>query len=292
VRRGSLVLLTALALAGAGLAAPSARATAQACARPCVGPKRGAILAAGGGDLGPAIYEEFLRLAGGPNAHIVLIPTAGAEDGSHDAWTALDALREAGAERIEVVHTRNRRIADLPGFVAPLREATGVWISGGRQWRLVDVYLNTLTQKELQGVLDRGGIIAGNSAGASALASFLLRGSPTGNGVVVDPDHDTGFGFLRGVAIDQHLSQRGREQDLIKVLQDHPELLGIGVDEGTALLITGDQATVIGRGRVAIYDHTDPLTLIPLRYLGTGDVYDLGARQVVLDDYGSAGDGG
>lgn len=240
--------------------------------------------------MGPTIYERFLRLAGGASkAHIVLIPTAGAEDGSHDAWTALDALRDAGAQNIEVVHTRNRKIANLEGFVGPLREATGVWISGGRQWRLVDVYLNTLTHRELQAVLDRGGIIGGNSAGASVLASFLLRGSQGGNDVVVDPARDTGFGFLRGVAIDQHLHERGREEDLMRVLQAHPELLGIGLDEGTALLVAGDQATVIGRGRVAIYDYTDPLSLIPLRYLSSGDVYDLGARQVVLTNEGSGG---
>jgi cyanophycinase len=276
-----MALLLALAVAGApGPAAP------QACQRPCVGPRRGAILAAGGGELGQHIYERFLDLAGGPRAHIVLIPTAGAEDGSHDAWTALEALRRAGAQHIEVLHTRNRKIADLEAFVLPLREATGVWISGGRQWRLVDVYLNTLTQKELQAVLDRGGIIGGNSAGASVLASFLLRGSQEGNDVVVDPGRENGFGFLRGVAIDQHVQQRGREQDLLKVLQAHPDLLGIGLDEGTALVVTGDQAAVMGRGRVAIYDYTDPLALIPLRYLVAGDVYDLGVRHVVLTEEG------
>jgi cyanophycinase len=148
------------------------------------------------------------------------------------------------------------------------------------------VYLDTRTHRELQGVLDRGGIIGGNSAGASVLASFLVRGSQEGNDVIVDSDRETGFGFLRGVAIDQHLQERGREQDLMRVLQDHPELLGIGIDEETALVVTGDQATVIGRGRVAIYDYTDPLSLIPLRYLSPGDVYDLGVRQVVLTDTG------
>jgi cyanophycinase len=282
-----MALLAALALTGAALVGTAGHAVGQACPRPCVGPKRGAILAAGGGELGAVIYERFLRLAGGPTkAHIVLIPTAGAEDGSHDAWTALDALRAAGAEHIEVLHTRNRKIADLEGFVGPLREATGVWISGGRQWRLIDVYLNTRTHRELQAVLDRGGIIGGNSAGASVLASFLVRGSQGGNDVIMDPDRETGFGFLRGVAIDQHLDQRGREQDLLRVLQAHPELLGIGIDEGSALVVTGDQATVIGRGHVAIYDYTDPLALIPLRYLSSGDVYDLGLRQVVLTDPG------
>ncbi|HKJ01168.1 MAG TPA: cyanophycinase [Longimicrobiales bacterium] len=248
-----------------------------------MGPPRGAILAAGGGELGAEIYARFLTLAGGPaKAHIVLIPTAGAEDGSHDAWTALEALQKLGARHIEVLHTRNRRIADLEAFAAPLKDATGVWISGGRQYRLIDVYLGTRTHAELATVLTRGGVIGGNSAGASVLASYLLRGAETSNQVVVDGDRAEGFGFLRGVALDQHLLARGRENDLLDVLKGHPELLGIGIDEATALVVTGDVGSVIGSGRVAIYDFTDPLAVIPLRYMVRGDAYDLGARQMVL----------
>lgn len=279
----ALGTLAALALTGAALAGFGMEASAQACARPCVGPRRGAILAAGGGDLGPDIYARFVALAGGAEkARIVLIPTAGAQEGSHDAWTALEALQKAGARRIEVLHTRTRAVADLEAFAGPLKEATGVWISGGRQYRLVDVYLGTRTQRELAGVLERGGVVGGNSAGASVLASTLIRGGESGNEAVIDHNRPEGFGFLRGIALDQHLLARGRENDLIAVLRDHPELLGIGVDERTALVVTGDMASVMGRGRVAIYDLTDPLALIPLRYLRRGDVYDLGARQVVL----------
>lgn len=267
----------ALALAGA-----AAEGSAQGCPQPpCVGPARGAVIAAGGGELGGDIYARFLALAGGESARVVLIPTAGAEDGSHDAWVALEALRDAGARRIEILHTRNRRVADMAAFTGPLRDATGVWISGGRQYRLVDVYLGTETHRELQALLARGGVIGGNSAGASALASYLLRGGETSNAVVVDHDRSEGFGFLRGVALDQHLLARGRENDLIGVLKSHPELLGVGLDEGTALVVTGDMASVMGAGRVAIYDFTDPLALIPLRYLTRGDVYDLGARRMV-----------
>jgi len=279
--------LAALVLAGTALALFGAPLPAQACSRPCVGPRRGAILAAGGGELAPGIYARFLALAGGKDAHIVLIPTAGAEEGSHDAWTALEALQKAGAQHIEVLHTRTRAVADLEAFAAPLRDATGVWISGGRQYRLVDVYLGTRTHRELEGVMERGGVIGGNSAGASVLASMLIRGGDSASDEVIDHNRPEGFGFLRGVAIDQHLLARGRENDLIAVLRDHPELLGIGVDEGTALVVTGDVASVIGDGRVAIYDFTDPLSLIPLRYLVRGDVYDLGVRQVVLTTDGS-----
>lgn len=268
------------------LCQPPGPASAQPCERPCVGPRRGAILAAGGGVLGADIYTRFVTLAGGPDARIVLIPTAGAEDGSHDAWVALEALRDAGARRIEVVHTRNRRVAELEGFVGPLRDATGVWFSGGRQHRLVDVYLRTQTHLEIQAVLDRGGVVGGNSAGASALASYLLRGGEEPDRGLVDEARTEGFGFLRGVAIDQHLHARARENDLISLLRERPELLGLGLDESTALVVTGDLASVLGRGRVAIYDLTDPLALIPLRYLSRGSVYDLGARQVVLADGG------
>ncbi|MFQ5535810.1 MAG: cyanophycinase [Gemmatimonadota bacterium] len=239
-------------------------------------------MAIGGGALSPRIYEHFLRLAGGREARIVLIPTAGAQDGSHDAWTALAALRDAGARRIEVLHTRNRSVANLEAFVGPLKDADGVWISGGRQWRLTRVYLDTRTHRELEAVLARGGIIAGNSAGASALASFLVRGAPDNNTVVAAPESDRGFGLLRNVAIDQHLMARARENDLLDLLHQHPNLLGIGLDEGTAIIVTGDMAEVIGSGRVAIYDVTDPLTLIPLRWLEPGDVYDLGARRIIL----------
>lgn len=84
------------------------------------------------------------------------------------------------------------------------------------------------------------------------------------------------------MAIDQHILARGRENDLLDVLDARPDLLGIGLNEGTALFITGDLAEVMGESMVAIYDTTDPLHLIPLRWLRPGEIYDLGARRVLL----------
>lgn len=274
-------------IAGLLLAATAGDAASQACERPCVGPKHGAIIAAGGGVLDASIYERFVKLAGGSDAKIVLIPTAGARYGSHDGWTAIEELHKAGAEQLEVLHTRSRSVANLAAFAAPLKEATGVWFSGGRQFRLVDVYLQTETHRELRAVLERGGVIGGNSAGASALASYLVRGSEDTE-LVMAPDKDIGFGFLRNVAIDQHLLTRGRENNLIHVLQQYPHLLGVGLSEGSAILVTRDFAEVLGN-RVAVYDATDPLSLIPLRWLDPGDVYDLGARRMFLEDQGRDG---
>ena len=265
------------------LAAHPETASAQPC--PCVGPDRGAIIAAGGGQLDESIYRRFVELAGGADARVVLIPTAGTEYGGHDGWRAIEKLREAGVEKLEILHTRSRDVADLEGFASPLENATGVWFSGGHQWRLVDVYLDTETHRELTEVLERGGVVGGNSAGASALASFLLRGG-TYNGEIIATERAEGFGFLHNVAIDQHLMERGRENEMFEVLQREPHLLGIGLNEGSAIVVTGNLARVIG-GRVAIYDVTDPLTLIPLRWLNPGDAYDLGGRQVILAEEGA-----
>lgn len=276
------------ALLAAAMIAPIG-AVAQSCADPCVGPPRGAVIAAGGGVLSPRVYEEFVTLAGGEDARIVLIPTAGSEDGSHDGWAAIEALKRAGVERIEILHTRHRAVADLAAFSSPLESATGVWLSGGKQWRLMDAYLETHTHEALARLLARGGVIGGNSAGASALASFLLRGGQS-NADVVTENHETGFGFLRNTAIDQHLLARGRENEMFGVLRKNPHLLGIGLTEGSALVVTADLARVIG-GRVAIYDVTDPLMLIPLRWLDPGEAYDLGIRRTVLADHPSP-DGG
>lgn len=279
-RRRSCVL-AGLALALSGAAAGLA---GQTCEDTCVGPSHGAVIAAGGGQLDRSIYEEFVRLAGGENARIVLIPTAGTEYGSHDGWTAIEELKKVGVRRLEILHTRSRSVAELEAFASPLEQATGVWLSGGRQWRLVDVYLGTETHRELEQVLERGGVIGGNSAGASALASFLVRGGED-NHLILTPDRSEGFGFLRNVAIDQHLVARGRENEMFVVLRENPDLLGIGLDEGAALVIHGDVGRVIG-GSVAIYDVTDPLNLLPLRWLKPGDVYDLGHRRTVLADGG------
>lgn len=283
LRRIRSVALCLTALAAVALD----EGTAQTCARPCVGPSRGAVIAAGGGGLDYRIYHEFVRMAGGRDARIVLIPTAGAEYGSHDGWTAIEELKQAGVEHLEILHTRSRSVADLEAFASPLEDATGVWLSGGRQWRLVDVYLDTETHRELDALLARGGVIGGNSAGASSLASFLIRGGED-NQDVMSPTRDEGFGFLRNVAIDQHLLARGRENEMFEVLHENPHLLGIGLDEGSAIVVTGDLMRVIG-SRVAIYDVTDPPRLIPLRWLGPGDAYDLGTRRMVLAEEGPPG---
>src|SRR5262245_30206624 len=122
---------------------------------PLVGPKSGALVVVGGGALRPEIIEAFVSLAGGPDSPIVLIPTA-AENDPVDVPGRGDAFaKEFGLTHVTVLHTRDRAQADSESFVAPLKTARGVWFSGGRQWRLVDAYMGTRTQRELEAVLAR-----------------------------------------------------------------------------------------------------------------------------------------
>ena len=246
---------------------------------PCVGPARGIILLAGGGDLPPEIYRSFVKLSGGPYSRIVVIPTADEGEDYPSDWVGLEPFLTAGSRSVRVLHTRSRQRADDADFVAPLQNATGVWIMGGRQFRLVDAYLGTRVAVELQKVLDRGGVVAGTSAGASVLASYLVRGTPDGNERVSEPGDDVGFGLLRGVAVDQHLIARGREDELLRIVQAYPQLLGIGIDERTALVIQGDTARVEGKSLVGVYDRLRRGYPLPYRWLVPGETYDLRMRQ-------------
>jgi cyanophycinase len=243
-----------------------------------VGPSNGYLVIVGGAMRDPAIFGRFLDLAGGPDAPIVIIPTAGGGENYDQYWRGLRRYKQAGAKNITLLHTKDRAVADSEEFVRPIQEARGVFFTGGRQWRLADSYLNTRTHKELLALLDRGGVIGGSSAGATIQGSFLARGDTKGNSVMIG-DHVEGLGFLRNTAIDQHLLKRNRQFDLIEIIEKYPELLGIGIDEDTAIVVQGDRFEVIGQGYVAIYDHK---RLIPpngrFYFLAPGDRFNLKTR--------------
>ena len=137
------------------------------------------------------------------------------------------------------------------------------------------------TEEELQKVLDRGGVIGGSSAGASILASFLIRGDTSGNDIMMG-DHQRGFGYLRNVGIDQHLLRRNRQFDMIEVIEAHPELLGIGLDEDTGIVVRGDRFQVMGPSYAVIYDNQSTTGENgKFFFLSSGQIYDMGERQVV-----------
>ncbi|MEM8486280.1 MAG: cyanophycinase [Bacteroidota bacterium] len=253
------------------------------CATPAlaqqVGPARGVLLLGGGNLQDRAIFERFVDLAGGPDAKIVVIPTAGGEAAYDDYWRGLSIFRKVGARNLHLLHTYDRKEADTDAFAGALADARAVWFSGGRQWRLADSYLNTKVHDALWQLLDRGGIIGGSSAGATIQGSYLARGDTKTNTIMMG-DHVEGLALLKNTAVDQHLLQRNRQFDLIEIIEAHPDLLGIGLDENTAILVRGDEFEVIGQSYVAIYDHNSMIDSGGQFYfLRPGDFFDLATRE-------------
>ena len=281
-RGAAAVAVVAASAAFGGLGAPAAAQQPwERTGSPVVGPENGSLVVVGGAMSSPQLFRQFIQLAGGRDAHIVMIPTAGEGDDYDESYPGLEAWRANGARNLTVLHTRDPSVADTDGFVEPLRTADGVFFFGGRQWRLVDAYAGTRTEEELRAVLERGGVIGGSSAGATILGSFLVRGDTGGNEIMMG-DHQRGFGYLRGVAIDQHLLRRNRQFDLIEVIEAHPEVLGIGIDEDTALIVRGDRFQVLGASYVAIYDNRSTTGRDGRFYLlSSGQLYDMGERRVL-----------
>ena len=252
-----------------------------------IGPKNGKLMIVGGGPAND-LAQQFVELAGGKEAKIVVIPTAGNQEEFPEDWYFSKMLRDFGAEKVSVLHTRDPQIANTNNFVEPLKSATGIWFTGGRQWKLVDAYQNTKVVEECWKLLQRGGIIGGSSAGATIQGSYLARGD-TKNNTIMMGDHEVGFGFLKNVAIDQHLLARNRHFDMFEILKEKPGLLGIGLDESTAILVEGDTFEVIGKTYVAIYDgkfwRRDENKVVPdmpsFYLLRPGDKYDLKKREVI-----------
>jgi cyanophycinase len=264
----TLSILTALTIAGPLPLAPQE-----------IGPGNGALVIVGGALQDSAIRERFIDLAGGTAAPIVVIPTAGGAEEYDQYHRDARAFRDMGVESVTVLHTYDPDVADTEAFVLPIREARGVWFPGGRQWRLADAYLDTRVHDELHAVLARGGVIGGSSAGATIQGSYLARGDTRTNTVMMG-DHEEGFGFLRDVAIDQHLIRRNRHFDLLEIIEARPELLGIGIDENTAIVVQGDEFEVMGAGYVAIYDAGSQIdTGGSFYFLSPGDRFNLNTRE-------------
>jgi cyanophycinase len=218
------------------------------------GPERGALVIVGGGRVGPEILTRFFDLAGGRDAPLVVIPTANGAESYPADWSGLKMFKDFGITNITLLHTNDRKVADSEEFVKPITTARAVWFPGGRQWRLADSYLHTRTQREVERVLERGGVVGGSSAGASILASYMVRGARENNFVMMAPGYEEGFGLIKGVAIDQHMLTRNRQDDLEEVVARHPDVLGIGIDESTAIIVRGQQFEITGASKVAIHD--------------------------------------
>lgn len=207
----------------------------------------GSLVIVGGGGLPDSIRDRFLQLAGGKKGRLVVIPTASELADEARVNRIRSYWQAMGLGSVKMLHTLDHEQANDLSFIKPLTEATAVWMSGGDQSRLANAYRGTAVEKELRRLLAQGGVVGGTSAGAAVMSAIMITG---GN---QQARLGKGFGLLPDeVVIDQHFRNRKRQDRLLGVLASHPRCLGLGIDEQTAVVVSGHKFTVLGKGNVSI----------------------------------------
>ncbi len=248
--------------------------------------EKGTLVIVGGGGQPDNLNKTFVDYAGGEGKAVIAIFATAAPDPLPKREGIAAAFKKAGAKKATVLYGKTQAEVESKEFLDTLREATGLWFDGGRQWRFVDCYENTKALPLMFDVLKRGGVIGGTSAGATIQGEYLARGGVFDNFDIRYEGYERGLGFLKGVAIDQHFSQRKRHPDLTKLMKIYPQYLGIGIDEATAIVVKGSTADVIGKGKVHFYDAARKVEKDQPDYdaLSAGGRYDLKKRKVLAGE--------
>jgi len=204
----------------------------------------GSMLLIGGRhqDLPNDLRDLFFELAGGRNARIVVIPTAVADAGLHSPDEFLKPWEDLKPMSVQVLHTRDRKKADDPVFVKPLREATAVFFTNGHRHRIFDAYRSTLVHQELKKLQARGGLVGGTGSGAAVLCDLVSNRDNE------DQLTQPGLGLLSGFLINEDGS-KGR---FAEAAAANPAYVGFEIDPGTAVEIRGKNMRVIGAGKVSV----------------------------------------
>ena len=263
---------------------------------------RGHLFIIGGGDRPPALMRQFVELAGGADhARIRIIPNSSGSPRTRGEELT-EEFKALGVRDVSyVLYTRAQ--AEQEGAEKAFDGATGVFFSGGDQIRVTRALLHTPVHRKLHALYQEGAVLGGTSAGAAIMSRVMITGDETinkdtlhlfpfirkGNVVTVE-----GMGFVENAIIDQHFIYRKRHNRLLTVVLEHPTLVGVGIDESTAIILSPNNTfTVTGEGTVIVFDataatpaRTDPAgnlaaSGILTHVLMRGDVYDLSARRVL-----------
>jgi cyanophycinase len=256
----------------------------------------GHLVLNGGGSKPDAVMEKFVELAGGPDALIVIFPTASGEPDTGAYYR--DLFGDYGCTKIVVAGVRSNDDAEDPALAAEVRDAGGIWFAGGNQTRITSALLNTAVGRAVEAAYVRGAVVGGTSAGIACQSGLMITGD--GDFTVITADNVElwkGLGLFRGVIVDQHFLARRRHNRLISVVLEHPELIGVGVDEATAVWVRPDGTfQVLGDGWVMVFDAGEAVvnrrpygkdgTSLGVHNLKThvllpGEIFDLRERRVV-----------
>lgn len=264
-------------------------------------PNAGALLMIGGAEdkVGNrTILRRFVELAGGAQSHIAIIATASE---IYDVVSRIyeRIFLELGADKVQVLKLYSREQCCNEQMLAPIADATGIFLTGGNQLKLMTILGGTPAATRIRRAYRAGCVVAGTSAGASAVCQHMMAYGMSGITPRKAMMHFApGLGLINRLLVDQHFGARGRTGRLVTALAHNPYLLGVGLDEDTAIEVNPQRMmTVLGRGSVTIVDGTDmtyndiyrisdhaPLTIHNMRFhlLTHGYQFDITHRNPVV----------
>ncbi|MCF4970443.1 cyanophycinase [Nostoc sp. CMAA1605] len=203
------------------------------------------------------ILREFVRRAGSTRANIVIM-TAATELPRDVGENYIRVFERLGAEKVRIVDTETREDATSSTALEAIAKATGIFFTGGDQARITSILKDTELDRAIHQRYGEGIVIGGTSAGAAVMPDkMIVEGDSETNPRPEIVDMGPGLGFLPGVVIDQHFSERGRLGRLITALVREPAVLGFGIDENTAMVVTDSQIEIIGQGSVTVVDDSE-----------------------------------
>jgi len=228
--------------------------------------QEGWLVIIGGGKRPDYVMKEIIKLAGGNRSQILIVPAA-SEDQLDSSLYARHQFESCGAENVRYIILKKEEV-DNPENLSIVKRSKAIFFTGGDQNRLTSFLLGTKFLEEIKRIYREGGVISGTSAGAAAMSKIMITGDEL---LVKEEKKDEeqgfrtikrnniktaeGFGFLENVIIDQHFIKRKRLNRLISLVLENPNILGVGIDEETAIIVEkGKRFQVLGEGTVMIFD--------------------------------------
>lgn len=234
----------------------------------------------GGGPRPPAALARFSEWAGGRQARILVIAWASSAPGE-----SYDSLREDFApyrpERLDLAPAAPLGPSQKAELGRQLERATGVFFAGGDQGRIMDVLRDSSLADALRARYSAGVVFGGTSAGTACMSSIMITGD--GDFTVIDAESvgvRAGLGLLPNVILDQHFIKRQRQNRLFSLVLRHPGRLGLGIDEGSAMLVRDNRhAEVVGQTPVMVVDGREERGSLVVQLLQPGDRFDIKKRK-------------
>lgn len=261
---------------------------------------KGILFIIGGGKRPAYMIDKFVELSGKESANLVVIPMA-SSDPIDVAEYQKKQFEEHGAGKVKYVYCTLEE-ANTDSIISKMDGCNSVFFSGGDQNRLTEALLNTKLLERIKEIYFNGGVIGGTSAGAAVMSKIMI----TGDELLTDSSanafseiradnikHTEGFGFIDNAIVDQHFIYRKRHNRLISLTLEYPKLLGIGIDESTAIIVKNKKFEVFGDYQVMIFDAINSTDIkkningflsasnIKLHILSGGDKFDLIERQPI-----------